>query len=144
MKIRNNSGPQRCVLCLRDKDEAVREHLLTNKPCCPNCPLGDIIKEALNKTTFDSVNHNNEDSEKNISKDIVDFIVWVIVGIFVYYLTYIVWEWNQILWRSTGRVLIIDMRQHTEASYLYTPGHSLSIAFLLISDILSVICKIIS
>ena len=75
MKIRNNSGPQRCVLCLRDKDEAVREHLLTNKPCCPNCPLGDIIKEALNKTTFDSVNHNNEDSEKNISKDIVDFIV---------------------------------------------------------------------
>lgn len=97
MKIRNNSGPQRCVLCLRDKDEAVREHLLTNKPCCPNCPLGDIIKEALNKTTFDSVNHNNEDSEKNISKDIVDFIVWVIVGIFVYYLTYIVWEWNQIL-----------------------------------------------
>jgi uncharacterized protein (DUF983 family) len=97
MKIRNSSGPQRCKLCLRDKDDAIKEHLQTNKPCCPQCPLGDIIKEALNKTTFDSVNHNNEDSEKNISKDIVDFIVWVIVGIFVYYLTYIVWEWNQIL-----------------------------------------------
>ena len=97
MKIRKSSGPQRCVLCLRNKDEAIREHLQTNKPCCSKCPLGDIIREALNKTTFDITDNNNEDTEQKISMDIVDFIVWVTVGIIVYYLTYIVWEWNQIL-----------------------------------------------
>lgn len=101
MIIKKSSGPQRCMLCLRDKDEAIREHIRTNKPCCPQCPLSDIINNVLNHPSGYGVSTVKKRKGTTISKDvvadIVHFFIWIIIGAFVYYMTYIVWEWEQIL-----------------------------------------------
>ena len=48
MKIEKGTGPQRCICCLRSKDEAIREHLQTMRNCeNPRCPLHAIINEAI-------------------------------------------------------------------------------------------------
>lgn len=99
MKIKNSSGPQRCMLCLRSRNEAIREHLRTNTPCCPQCPLGDIIKDALRgdvKYVYSS-SQDNQTDENAIRTILIEFVVWVIGGLVCYYLTYVVWDWNQVL-----------------------------------------------
>lgn len=45
MHIERGSGPKKCIRCLRTKEEAIREHIRTMRPCDnPECPFyNDII-----------------------------------------------------------------------------------------------------
>lgn len=82
MRITERQGPQRCVLCLRTKEEAIEEHLKTQKECCPQCPLKQEIKQALDKPS--------------VGKQIMFATGYILIGLIVYYITYIVWDWKQI------------------------------------------------
>ena len=48
MKIEKGSGPQRCICCLRSREEAIRDHLQSMRNCeNPHCPLHAIINAAI-------------------------------------------------------------------------------------------------
>lgn len=48
MRILQGSGPQKCIRCLRTKDEAIREHLQTMTVCeNPECPFREDIMQAI-------------------------------------------------------------------------------------------------
>lgn len=48
MRIRKGSGPKKCIRCLRSKEEAIREHVRSLRPCDnPECPFQAIIEEAI-------------------------------------------------------------------------------------------------
>lgn len=48
MKIEKGSGPQRCICCLRSREEAIRDHLQSMRNCeNPRCPLHAIINAAI-------------------------------------------------------------------------------------------------
>lgn len=97
MNIRNGTGPQRCVRCLRDKNEAIQEHLRTNTPCCPQCPLGSVINEALaNRGSYTYPKEQDNPSSHEVMEMILGPILWAAIGIPVYYLAYEIWEWEQI------------------------------------------------
>ena len=50
MNIKKSTGPRTCRLCLQDAKAEVERHVRENRPCNePNCPLRDIINEALEK-----------------------------------------------------------------------------------------------
>lgn len=50
MKIYKASNPKSCRVCLNDTEAVIREHLRTGRPCeHPECPLHDIINEALRR-----------------------------------------------------------------------------------------------
>ena len=98
MNIKKGSSPQRCVRCLRDKNEAIREHLRTNTPCCAQCPLGSIINEALdNRDSYAYLLKQKEQNNHDIMEGILGFVIWVVIGISVYFITYEILEWSQ-LW----------------------------------------------
>lgn len=87
MNIGNGTGPQRCVRCLRDKEEAIREHLRTNMPCCTGCPIGNEIRQALAKGHYTPIHHVNHDSDDFWSQ-VISTIVWGVVALPVYYISY--------------------------------------------------------
>lgn len=44
----NNTGPTRCPVCLRTKEEAIRDHLRDNTPCDnPDCIFCNEINQAI-------------------------------------------------------------------------------------------------
>ncbi|WP_229034024.1 hypothetical protein [Bacteroides salyersiae] len=48
MRIQRGSGPKKCVRCLRSKEEAIKEHLATMRPCDnSDCPFHDDIINAI-------------------------------------------------------------------------------------------------
>ena len=48
MRIRKGSGPKKCIRCLRSKEEAIREHVQSLRPCDnPDCPFLEIIKASI-------------------------------------------------------------------------------------------------
>ena len=48
MRIKKGSGPQKCIRCLRSKEEAIKEHVRSLKPCDnPDCPFQMLIEEAI-------------------------------------------------------------------------------------------------
>ena len=87
MNIRKGTGPQRCVRCLRDKDEAIQEHLRTNTPCCPGCPLENEIRQALAKGYFTPTRHVDLDTDDFWSQ-VALTIVYAVVALPVYYISY--------------------------------------------------------
>ena len=97
MNIKKGAGPQRCIRCLRDKNEAIQEHLRTNTPCCPQCPLSSVINEALaNRGNYSGIMEQRCQGDEDSTGSIVSVIVWIVVGILVYFLAYYIWEWDQI------------------------------------------------
>lgn len=99
MKIQKSSGPQRCMLCLKDRNEAIQEHLRTNKPCCPQCPLGGIIRDALQgRINYGgNIYQGKKSTDNDVASIIIDLVVWVVVGLIVYYITRSVLDWDQYL-----------------------------------------------
>lgn len=85
--------------CLREKEEAIKDHLATGRPCCNGCPLTSEIQAALrNPPSFKRHdNSKNKSSQNDFLSAAFEFIVWLVIGLFTYYLTYEVNEWNQIL-----------------------------------------------
>lgn len=47
MNIGNSTGPLVCTKCLRNKEDAIREHLALGRPCCEGCPLENDIQTAM-------------------------------------------------------------------------------------------------
>lgn len=71
MKIYKASSPKSCRVCLNDTEEIIREHLRTGLPCeHPECPLHDIINEALRRRNQQSriIVHNAQKPNIQIGK----------------------------------------------------------------------------
>ena len=48
MNIKNETTPSRCPVCLRSRDEAIREQSIGREPCDnPNCLFRREIEDAL-------------------------------------------------------------------------------------------------
>lgn len=104
MNIGNSSGPQRCTLCLRDRDEAIREHVASKRPCCAQCPLSNIINDALrNPGRYNNIIRKRESGkpkqqsrQEETKNQIIQYLVWAVVGLIVYLVTYEAMGWERV------------------------------------------------
>ena len=96
MIIKKGTGPQRCVRCLRDKDEAIREHLAKKSLCCPECPFGNEIRQVLTQGSYvPTPRYQGHHDVDDVWSQIANFVIWVIIALPVYYVTYEVFDWDQ-------------------------------------------------